>query len=159
MINSVSKTKLPSINNARQLNSLKSIFSGIQPFTTIDDPGFLSGVLFTGGCNFRCSYCHNPTFVFPENVEYLPSEQVTSFLLKRIGLLESITICGGEPTMHVKLVDWITFIKSFGYRVKLDTNGSNPIMVDYLISNKLIDFLQSTIKHRLNIIRQLRKRK
>lgn len=140
MKKTVSKIELPSLSKTRQFNSLHSIFSGIQGFTTIDDPGFLSGILFTGGCNFRCSYCHNPNFVFPENIEFLPREKITSFLTKRKDLLESITICGGEPTMHRKLVEWITYIKSFGYRVKLDTNGSNPKMITELISKKCVDF-------------------
>ncbi len=119
----------------------KSIFSGMQKFTTIDDFGFVGSILFTGGCNFRCSYCHNPSFVIPSKVNYLDLEEVVSYLNKRKGLIESIIICGGEPTIHPSLIDWIKYIKSLGYRVKLDTNATNTEMFRKIIDEKLVDYV------------------
>jgi pyruvate formate lyase activating enzyme len=134
------ETKIPS----------KSIFSGIQPFTTIDDEGYLGAILFTGGCNFRCIYCHNPDFVIPEKVKFLPLQEIITFLKKRKGLIESIIICGGEPTIHPNLIDWIKYIKSLGYRIKLDTNATNSIMFKKIIDENLIDFIAIDFKAELN---------
>ncbi len=118
-----------------------NIFSGIQKFTTIDDPGRLSGILFTKGCNFRCRYCHNSYFLLPE-YPLLLNLEVVDFLKSRVGLLDTIVICGGEPTMHGQgLIEWLRFIKSYGFRVKLDTNGTNFSLVKDIILEKLIDFI------------------
>ena len=120
--------------------SLKPIFSAIQPFTTLDDEGKLGAVFFTGGCQFRCLYCHNPQFVLPEKLTFLPVEKFTSFLKKRVGILESITICGGEPTVHNNMIEWLRLIKSHGYRIKFDTNGMRPKEIESYINEGLIDF-------------------
>lgn len=124
----------------------KCIFSGIQPFTTIDDFGHVGAILFTGGCNFRCFYCHNPQFVIPERIKFLPKEYVLNFLQKRKQLIESIIICGGEPTIHPNLIEWIKLIKSLGYRIKLDTNATNTQMFRKIIDEKLVDFIAVDFK-------------
>lgn len=124
----------------------KSIFSGIQPFTTIDDFGHLGATIFTGGCNFRCFYCHNPDFVIPSRVKYLELKEVLNFLEKRKNLIETIIVCGGEPTIHKDLIDWLKYIKSLGYRIKLDTNATNPIMFKKIIDEKLVDFFAIDFK-------------
>jgi pyruvate formate lyase activating enzyme len=119
----------------------KNIFSGILKFTTIDDYGYIGAILFTGGCNFRCPYCHNPDLVLPEKIKFLPKEEIINFLKSRVGLLESITICGGEPTIHSNLPEWIKYIKNLGFRVKLDTNATNKIMFKKILDENLIDFV------------------
>jgi len=128
----------------------KCIFSGIQPFTTIDDFGHVGAILFTGGCNFRCFYCHNPGFVLPDRVKFLPKDYVLKFLNKRKGLVESIIICGGEPTIHPNLIEWIKYIKELGYRVKLDTNATNTSMFRKIIDEKLVDFIAVDFKATVN---------
>ncbi len=122
------------------------IFSGIQPFTTIDDFGHVGAILFTGGCNFRCFYCHNPSFVIPSKVKFLPKDYILNFLEKRRGLVESIIICGGEPTIHPSLIEWIKYIKSLGFRIKLDTNATNTEMFRKIIDERLVDFIAVDFK-------------
>ena len=68
------------------------------------------------------------------------------FLKDRIGLLEGVVICGGEPTIHADLPEFITKIKELGFAVKLDTNGSNPRMLEELISSKLVDYVALDVK-------------
>ena len=130
-------------------DELGSIFSGIQKFSTIDDPGNLSITLFTSGCNFRCRYCHNSNFITGKSSR-LDNDKIFDFLRSRVGIIDSVVICGGEPTIHKSLPDWIRKIKSMGFRIKLDTNATNPEMVFELINKGLVDFFAIDYKAPIN---------
>src|SRR5699024_7355004 len=97
-------------------------------------------------CNFNCPYCHNPELVISNIIEPIDINSIYSFLKKRKGLLDGVVITGGEPTLHKKLPEFIKNIKDMGYLIKLDTNGSNPNMVEELIENKLVDYIAMDIK-------------
>jgi len=118
---------------------------GLVKFSLIDYPGKTAAVIFTQGCNFRCPYCHNPQLVYPELfTEPLAFEEVFSFLKERRGTLEGVVLCGGEPTIQSGLVEAIRRIRSLGYLVKLDTNGSNPDVLTEALP--LIDYVAMDIK-------------
>ncbi len=122
---------------------------GIQKLTLIDYPGHLAATVFLLGCNFRCPFCYSSELVLPEKIREQPKisqENFTKFLKEKKGLLEGIVICGGEPTINDDLLDFIKKIKEEGYLVKLDTNGSNPEMLEKLIGEKLIDYVAMDIK-------------
>lgn len=120
---------------------------GIQKFSTIDYPGYPCAAIFTIGCNMRCGYCHNPELVLPEQfIETIPTEDILLFLEERAGKLQAVTISGGEPTEQVDLVDFIRKVKSMGYLVKLDTNGTRPHIIKELLDNNLVDFIAMDIK-------------
>ena len=120
---------------------------GIQKFSTVDYPGYAVASIFTIGCNMRCGYCHNPELVLPEQfVGEIPTHEILEFLASRKGLLDGVAISGGEPMMQEDLPDFIREVKAMGFRVKLDTNGTNPIMLKELIDEKLIDFVAMDIK-------------
>jgi len=68
------------------------------------------------------------------------------FLKERQGLLEGVVICGGEPTTHKDLPDFIKRIKDLGFLVKFDTNGSNPEMLRELMQDGLVDYVAMDIK-------------
>ena len=120
---------------------------GLQRFSLIDYPGKVSAVIFTQGCNFRCPFCHNPQLVIPRKFEpALSHEMIFSFLRKRKNQLQGIVITGGEPTCHDDLLDFVVRIKKMGFLVKLDTNGSNPLILSALLSRKLIDYVAMDIK-------------
>lgn len=122
------------------------IFGGFEKFTLIDYPGKVACMVYTIGCNFRCPYCHNPELV-DESVEYTyPEEAILKFLEKRKGVLEGVVITGGEPTMHEDLPDFIRKVKALGFAVKLDTNGTNPKMLERLISAGLLDYVAMDMK-------------
>jgi len=113
--------------------------AGITKTSTIDYSGKLSCVVFTCGCNYDCWYCHNRELLSgPPSID---EQEVFSFLKKRALMLEGVVISGGEPTMQSDLVSFIFEIKSFGYHVKLDTNGSNPQVLGELIKNSLVDYV------------------
>ena len=118
---------------------------GLQKNSLIDYPGKISAIVFTIGCNFRCPYCHNPELV-DETADEIPEEDILAFLEKRRGLLEAVTITGGEPTMHDDLLTFIRRIKSLGFLVKLDTNGTNPDMLEKALEGKLVDYVAMDIK-------------
>ena len=123
------------------------VIGGIQKFSTVDDPGYVVAAIFTVGCNMRCGYCHNPELVLPEQyVAGIPEEEILEFLQTRRGKLDGVAISGGEPTMHEDLPGFIRRCKAMGYRVKLDTNGTNPEMLRLLIDEGLIDFVAMDIK-------------
>jgi len=120
---------------------------GLQKFSMIDYPGKLTAIVFTLGCNFRCGYCHNPELVLPEKFNpSLDEEELLKFFKTRIGKLDAISITGGEPTLHQDLPQFIKKIKSLGFLVKLDTNGTNPPMLKKIIDDKLVDYLAMDIK-------------
>ncbi len=118
---------------------------GLQKCSLIDYPGKVSAIIFTIGCNFRCPYCHNPELV-DETAEELNEESVFAFLEKRKGLLDGITITGGEPTLHDDLIPFIQRIKALGFLVKLDTNGTRPDVVEQVQREKLVDYIAMDIK-------------
>ncbi len=118
---------------------------GLQPCSLIDFPGALCAIVFTIGCNFRCPYCHNPELV-DETAGELSIESFFAFLERRVGLLDGVTITGGEPTMHDDLPDMIARIKEMGFLVKLDTNGTHPAMLRDLITRKLVDYVAMDVK-------------
>jgi pyruvate formate lyase activating enzyme len=120
---------------------------GLQKFSLIDYPGRISSIVFTQGCNFRCPYCHNPELVDPAQYgPVLPEEEVFSFLERRRGKLEAVTVTGGEPTLQKDLERFLQQIKKMGYLVKVDTNGSNPDVLERLIRGRLVDYLAMDVK-------------
>ena len=123
--------------------------SGIQKLTLLDYPGTVACTLFTAGCNFRCPFCHNAALVLPEQIEdgSLDEDEVLDFLKKRQGILDGVAITGGEPMLHRDLPELLSKIKALGYKIKLDTNGSNPEMLKEVIERRLIDRVAMDIKN------------
>ncbi len=113
----------------------------------LDWPGKICSVIFLPYCNFRCPYCHNHPLIF--NPEEFPSVSL-DLIINRLNTLrdwiEGICITGGEPTIHKELPYLIGEIKRNGFMVKLDTNGSNPRMLEELINRDLIDFVAMDVK-------------
>ncbi|MBD3420350.1 MAG: anaerobic ribonucleoside-triphosphate reductase activating protein [Chitinivibrionales bacterium] len=100
--------------------------AGWQKNSFIDYPGTVSTVLFFGGCNLRCPYCHNPDIVFAPPVPCICWEEIDFFLQRRTGIIEGVVLTGGEPTLHARLKEIVDSIRLYGYKVKLDTNGLLP---------------------------------
>jgi len=60
--------------------------------------------------------------------------------------LDGVVISGGEPTIQKNLIGFIKEIKKLGYNIKLDTNGSNPEMIEQLLEQGLVDYIAMDIK-------------
>jgi len=119
---------------------------GFEKFSLIDYPGHICAIIFTVGCNFRCPFCHNPSLVEETNEKTFTEKQIFDFLEKRKGVLEAVTITGGEPTMQPDLIPFIEKIKSMGYKVKLDSNGTDPDTLEKIIGMGIVDYLAMDIK-------------
>ena len=125
--------------------------AGFKKHSLIDFPGYISSVIFTQGCNFRCGFCHNPDLVLPARFSSVIDESVIlDYLQKRKNLLGGVCITGGEPTIHKDLPNLIRWVKNLGLKVKLDSNGTNPDMLRSLIDDNLVDYIAMDIKHLLN---------
>ena len=121
---------------------------GLNKTTLLDYPEHIAATVFLGGCNFRCPYCHNSDLVL--NPHLLPEytrKEIIDFLSKRKNILGSVCISGGEPTLNPELPEFLEEIKTLGYNIKLDTNGSNPDMLKQLIDGHLIDYCAMDIKN------------
>ena len=96
---------------------------GYQKTTLLDYPGHVAATIFTGGCNFRCPFCHNSDLLIkPEFSCMISEEDIFNFLKKRKNILSGLCITGGEPTLQADLSSFIKKIRNLGYKVKLDTN-------------------------------------
>ena len=121
---------------------------GLEKLSLVDYDGCVAATVFTGACNFRCPFCHNAALIvdYSSLPEY-PMQDFFSYLNKRKGILEGICITGGEPTLHSDLPNFCEKIKSLGYKVKVDTNGTDPETVKTLFENGLADYFAMDIKN------------
>lgn len=123
-------------------------FNGFQKLTLLDFPGKVACIVFTAGCNFRCPFCHNASLVTHIDNEIIYSEdEILSYLNKRAGIIEGVSITGGEPLMHKELSDFIKKVKALGLSVKLDTNGSFPDRLKELLDSGIVDYVAMDIKN------------
>jgi pyruvate formate lyase activating enzyme len=121
---------------------------GLNKTTLLDYPEKVAATIFTGGCNFRCPFCHNRDLVLPnERGDSYSEQEILDFLSKRKNVLSGVCVSGGEPTINSDLPLFIEKIKAMGYMVKLDTNGTNPYMLKELIEAGLIDYCAMDIKN------------
>lgn len=120
---------------------------GFQKTTLLDYPEHVAATVFTGGCNFRCPFCHNASLVIdPGETPLIPEEEVLAYLEKRKGILEGVCITGGEPALQKDLRAFICKLKALGYLVKLDTNGYLPGVLWRLLEEGLLDYVAMDVK-------------
>jgi pyruvate formate lyase activating enzyme len=122
--------------------------NGFNKTTLLDYPGHLAATIFLGSCDFRCPFCHNASLVIsPMKQPCIPTDEILAVLIKRKNVLEGVCISGGEPTLQDDLPSFIEQIKKLNLKVKLDTNGNNPTMIQELIDHTLIDYIAMDIKN------------
>lgn len=130
-------------------------FKGWQKMSLIEWPGKICSVVFVGGCNFRCPWCYNQDLAWhPEKLPDINEQKILDYLVKNKNLLEGVMITGGEPLRSdflegqtfQGLVNFIKKVKKLDLAVGIETNGSNPGAIEYLIDNKLVDYIAMDIK-------------
>ena len=121
--------------------------SGLAKLTLLDYPGHTACTVFTGGCNFRCPFCHNATLVrgSADDLEF-SEEELFKFLGSRKRLLDGVAVTGGEPLLHPETPELLRKIKDLGFAVKLDTNGSFPEVLEKVIGSGCVDYVAVDIK-------------
>lgn len=125
------------------------LIAGIQPLSLLDYPEKPCSIIFTQGCVFRCSYCHNPELIpISASIQGKTPEEVLQFLSKRASFVDAVCITGGEPTLQLGLENFIQKLKDIGFFVKLDTNGIRPDVVSRLSEKNLVDYIAMDLKHR-----------
>ena len=121
---------------------------GLEKLSLVDYDGHTAATVFTGGCNFRCPYCHNGALVeLDKTTVQLPENEVLEYLNKRKGLLDGLAVTGGEPTLEKGLEEFLVKVKELGYDIKLDSNGTHPEVLAHLIDKKLVDYIAMDIKN------------
>ena len=120
---------------------------GFQGTSLLDFPGRVSSLVFTGGCNLSCGFCHNPGLVFePDQYPDYPLDELFAELEQRKSFIDGVVVSGGEPTLAEDLGPFLEQIKTLGLQVKLDTNGFAPQVLEQLIAARLIDYLAIDFK-------------
>ncbi len=124
------------------------LIKGLQKLTLLDYPTKTACTIFTGGCNFRCPFCHNASLVLDVNEgEKYETDEVLSFLKKRVGLLDGVCVTGGEPLLQKDINEFLAEIKDMGYDIKLDTNGYSPEKLIEIVEAGLVDYIAMDIKN------------
>lgn len=117
----------------------------VEKSSFIDYPDKISTVIFVKGCNFRCPYCHN-SHILENSKKQIDQKELFKFLDKRKKFIDAVTITGGEPTLYSELYEFINELKDRGFFIKLDTNGTNPKMINKLLKDNLLDYIAMDIK-------------
>lgn len=123
-------------------------FCGLQKLTLLDYPGRVACTLFTGGCNFRCPFCHNGGLVTCAAQPLYSEDEILKFLSSRKGILDGVCVTGGEPLLQKDLDSFLAKVKEMGFSVKLDTNGSFPHLLRPLVEQGLVDYVAMDVKNR-----------
>ena len=129
--------------------------AGFQKLTLLDYPSKVACIIFTQGCNYKCPYCQNSGLIGHSNEDLIDEKEIFAYLNKRKGVIDGIVISGGEPTIQKDLKAFMKKVKDLGVSIKLDTNGSNPNLVEEVINEGLVDYIAMDIKNVLELYEEV----
>ena len=125
---------------------------GIDKLSLLDYEDKVSVVLFSQACNMRCPFCHNGEAILGASKEdEIDFNEILDFLKTRKGLIDAVVFTGGEPTLEPDLKVKIKAVRDLGFLIKLDTNGTNPEIVESLLDEGIIDYVAMDIKNCPNL--------
>ena len=128
--------------------------AGFQKNSFIDYPGKIASVVFLGGCNFVCCYCHNYDILCYDS-NTIDFDGILRELKEQVGFIDAVVISGGEPTIHPYLKEIIGAIKKLGFLVKLDTNGTNSSVMKDLAESGMVDYIAMDVKAPLDRYKEI----
>lgn len=73
----------------------------------------------TGKCNSNCRFCWD----FCKSVQESTPSDIENALKKLVGIVDIISLTGGEPLVAQNIVSIIKCIRNLGFRIYLSTNG------------------------------------
>ena len=129
------------------MREVEMVIGGLQKLTLLDYPSKVACTVFTYGCNFRCPFCHNASLVTEKPDSLFSEQEIFDFLKKRVGILDGVCITGGEPLLCDGIEEFIGKIKSLGFSVKLDTNGSFPEKLINIVERGIVDYVAMDVKN------------
>jgi pyruvate formate lyase activating enzyme len=120
---------------------------GFQGTSLLDFPGRIAALLFFGGCNLSCPFCHNPSLVQqPQQYPDYPLTALLAELQERRSFIDGVVVSGGEPTLAEGLLPLLREIKALSLEVKLDTNGLRPVILEQVLAEGLVDYVALDLK-------------
>lgn len=96
-------------------------------------------------CNFGCGFC-NFKNRHPEEYRCYTEEEFNDIVVNLISQSRYFKFTGGEPTLNPMLINDVSIVKKNGGIVFLDSNGSNPTVIENLARKSLIDVLGISMK-------------
>lgn len=148
-------------NDKGTVHMMKKGIKGFQSVSSIEYPDTIASIVFFSGCNFRCPFCHNKELVFEdEKRDYFDTYEILDKIKERKKIIDGISITGGEPTLCPWIGEFIKCIKQMDLKVKLDTNGTMPKVLEKLLDEKLLDYIAMDIKapkEKYNILSGIKK--
>jgi pyruvate formate lyase activating enzyme len=131
----------------REIGAMDIHIKGFLETTFVDWPGRVASVIFLGGCNFRCPFCHNHGLVtHPEEYPDIPWPSIRNWLIHNKNFIDGVVVTGGEPTLSPGLPELLRKIQALGYEVKLDTNGGRPEVLEALIREGVVRHVAMDVK-------------
>ena len=61
--------------------------------------------------------------------------------------MDAVVFSGGEPTLENDLEVKMQEVKKLGFLIKLDTNGTNPELLEKLLDDGVVDYVAMDIKN------------
>lgn len=142
------KTMVVSAREFAQKDQEEIVFFDHQKLNIEIDPGKMSTIVWTGGCNFRCPFCERSQFIFlKEDSRVITGTKILQYLEERQNVLDQLVITGGEPLMHPELDSFLKEAKALGYQIRIETNGSYPQHLEDLIQNHRVDQVVMSLKN------------
>lgn len=120
---------------------------GIVDISTVDWAGNVSFVIFFAGCNFDCPYCHNSQLIPLDSGREITLDEIEERLKSGLKLLDAVVVSGGEPTMQPEALESVLRLtKKYGLKTMIQTNGSQPHIIDRLLNKDLLDHVALDLK-------------
>ena len=126
---------------------MKMRLGGFVDFSTVDYSGHVAFMIFMAGCNFRCPYCQNASLIPANSGKEFEAEEVKNRVRNSCNFIDAVGFSGGEPALQPDGVSEIcSYAKKIGLKTFLNTNGSNPTLMQVLADRKLIDYVAIDLK-------------
>lgn len=104
----------------------------------------LTSVVFMQGCNLACRACHAKKML--DDNELVDEDELMHRIERKKKYIQKISISGGEATLQPGLPDFIKRLHDSGFKVKLDSNGMNPGVLENLAQAGTVDYLALDVK-------------